>query len=208
MLTTLGQGHLLLDNAPHSLNTTISMQLPRSWAYCCFLAHYPLLLGGLVCCLGWQVYVYVEIYSFLAQTSVAGNHLCSGQRWVIPGKSLHCSWGQEGLTGTGNWLSCTASEPMTKVLAMVEEMRASYLEAGTWNWSKACLWKAFKAEPGFRFGIMKLNVRKLSNVSNWVPNQQSQQYECTLQTECTTATEGRFMVFLINSEVPHIRGNR
>lgn len=35
---------------------------------------------------------------------------------------------------------------MTKVLAVVEEMRASFLEAETRNWSEACLWKGLQRQ--------------------------------------------------------------
>lgn len=182
LLRTLGQGHSLLYNAPHSLNTTISTRLPRSWGYCCFMAHCSLLLGVLFClgwCLGWHVYV--EIISFLAQTSIAGSHLCWGQWWVIPGNvALELRTGRTHRDR--NWLSSSAWVN-DQGLGCGGGNESKFFRSGDTEliWSLPVKGPS-KAGPGFRISIMNLNVRKLSNVSNWVPNQQSQQYERSLQT--------------------------
>lgn len=133
------QSVAIAETASQLLNITSSVQLTRSWLVL-LGSSLSWFVGDLACCWGG-----VSMWRSIL-TSTAGKQLCTAQWWGIPGKSLHCGWGQEGLPGTGNLLSCTASEPMTKVLAKVEEMRASYLEAGMWNWSKACLWKGLQRQ--------------------------------------------------------------
>lgn len=132
LLRTLGQGHNLLFNSAHLLNTSTSVQLTRSWL---------VLPGGLLVTL--LAAGMAHLWGFIL-TDTAGKQLCRAQWWGTPGQILQCCWGQEGLPGTGSLPSCAAPKPVTKVLAVVEEMRAGYLEAGTWNWSTACLWKGFK----------------------------------------------------------------
>lgn len=67
LLRTLGQGHSLLYNAPHSLNTTISTRLPRSWGYYCFTAHCSLLpwvVFGVTCLCGDHFFLGPDFHSW------------------------------------------------------------------------------------------------------------------------------------------------
>lgn len=132
-----GTGTSLLYKASHLLPTTTSGQLTRSWSVL-LGASLSWFAAGLAC--SWDgTSMWRSIW-----TSTAGEQLCTVHWWVIPGKSLLCGWGQEGLPGTRDLLSCPALEPMTKVLATVEEMRASYLKRGHGTDLKLACERAFK----------------------------------------------------------------